>query len=74
MSYIVQETLVMESLFNKVVSLQVTLLEKTPTQAFSCETCETIKNTYFEEHLLTTASEISYWQTLTEPWTILWKI
>ena len=28
----------------------------TPTQVFSCEFCEIFKNTYFEEHLRTTAS------------------
>ena len=31
-------------------------LKKTPTQVFSCEYCETVKNTYFEEYLRTTAS------------------
>ena len=30
-------------------------LKKTPTQVFSCKVCETFKNTYFEEHLRTTA-------------------
>ena len=28
----------------------------TPTQMLSCEVCETFKNTYFEEHLQTTAT------------------
>ena len=28
----------------------------TPTQMFSCEICETLKNTYFEQHLWTTGS------------------
>ena len=28
---------------------------ETPTQVFSCEICKTFKNTYFEEHLQTTA-------------------
>ena len=37
----------MESFFNKVV----------PAQVFSCEYCEISKNTYFEEHLRTAASE-----------------
>ena len=37
----------LESLYKKVV----------PTQVFSCEYCETFKNTYFEEHLRTTAFE-----------------
>ena len=46
----------MESLFNKVAGLG--LQHKgTPTQVFSCEICEIFKNTYFEEHLRTTASE-----------------
>ena len=31
--------------------------KETPTQMLSCEVWETLKNTYFEEHLLTTASE-----------------
>ena len=39
---------VLESLFNKVAG--------TPTQVFSCEICEIFKNTYFEEHMRTTAS------------------
>ena len=30
--------------------------QKTPTQVFSCEYCETLKNTCFEEHLRTAAS------------------
>ena len=38
----------LESLFNKVPGLKfVTLLKKRPTQVFSCEICETFKNTYF---------------------------
>ena len=28
----------------------------TPTQVLSCEVCETFKNTYFGEHMQTTAS------------------
>ena len=35
----------------------VSLLEKTPTQVFCCEIFENFKNTYFEEHLRTTAPE-----------------
>ena len=31
-------------------------IKKTPAQMLSCEICETFKNTYFEEHLWTTAS------------------
>ena len=45
-----RKTPVLESFFNKVTDLQ------TPTQVFSCEYCEIFKNTYFEEHLQTTAS------------------
>ena len=37
----------LESVFNKVV----------PTQVFSSEYCKIFKNTYFEEHLRTAASE-----------------
>ena len=37
-----------------------TLLKKTPTQEFSCETCEIFKNIYFEEHLRTAASKKQY--------------
>ena len=33
-----------------------TLLKYTPAQVFSCEIYEIFKNTYFEEHLRTTAS------------------
>ena len=29
-----------------------------PTQVFSCQYCEIFKNTYFEEHLQTTATYI----------------
>ena len=32
------------------------LFKKTPTQVFSCEIFENFKNTYFEEHVRTTAS------------------
>ena len=42
----------LESLFNKVADL------KAPPQVFSCEYCEIFKNTYFEEHLRTAASDI----------------
>ena len=31
--------------------------KETPTKVLSCEVCETFKNTYFEEHLRTAASE-----------------
>ena len=42
----------LESLFDNVAGLQAW----TPTQVFSCEYCEILKNTYFEEHLQTAAS------------------
>ena len=32
--------------------------DKTPTQVFSCEYCEIPKNTYFEKHLRTAASQM----------------
>ena len=35
-------------------------LKKAPTQLLSCEYCEIFKNTYFEEHLQTTASLKSF--------------
>ena len=42
----------LESLFNKVAGLRfVTLLKKPPTPVFSCEICETFKNTYFQKRL-----------------------
>ena len=48
----------LESLFNKVANLRpASLLEKTPAQVFSCEIWESFRNTYFEEHLRTTAPE-----------------
>ena len=34
-------------------------LKETQAQLFSCEYCEVFKNTYFEEHLRTAASEIT---------------
>ena len=34
-----------------------TLLKETPTQVFSSENCEFLKNTFSEEHLQTTASD-----------------
>ena len=33
--------------------------EETPTRMFSSEYCKIFKNTYFEEHLLTAASDFS---------------
>ena len=34
--------------------------KETPTQAFSCEYCKIFKNTYFEKHLQTAASNSGY--------------
>ena len=48
----------LESLFNKVAGLSfVTLSKKPPTQVFSCEICETFKNTYFHRILPVVASD-----------------
>ena len=59
-----RKTLVLESLFNKNADLQIfrstTLLEREPTQVFSCESCEIFKKIDFEEHLWTTASKNQY--------------
>ena len=46
----------LEYLFNKVARLQPCNFIKKRLQAFSYEICEIFKNTYFEEHLGTTAS------------------
>ena len=52
-------TPVSKSLFNKLQLFRLlTLLTRDPTVVFSCEICEVFKNTYFEKHLRTTASEI----------------
>ena len=52
---------VLESLFNKVASLKAyNFIKKTPTQVLSCEICQIFRNTYFEEHLGTTASANAY--------------
>ena len=53
-----RKTPVWKSLFNKFAGLQpcIFIKKETPTQVFSCEICETFTNTYFEEHLRTTAS------------------
>ena len=51
---------VFESVFNRIADLQgcnVTK-KKTPTQVFSCDICEIVKNIYFEEHLQTITSNI----------------
>ena len=50
----------LESLFNKIADLQgCNLIKKvTAAQVFSCDYCETLKNTYFEKHLQTAAFEI----------------
>ena len=42
----------LESLYNKFL---IKSLKKNQTQVFYCEYCEIFKNTYFKEHLLTTA-------------------
>ena len=42
-----------------VAKMSATLLKRDSTQLFSCENCEILKNTYFEEYLRTTASIIS---------------
>ena len=44
------------NIYRKVADLQL-YWEKTPTQMFSSEYYEIFKNTYFEEHLLTAASD-----------------
>ena len=49
----------LEPLFNKVASL-LFYYKETQTQVFSSEICEIFKNTYFEEHLRTTASGACY--------------
>ena len=50
----------LESLFNEVVGLRfVTLLKKLQTQVFSCEICETFKNTYFHRTLPVATSDFS---------------
>ena len=47
----------LEPVFNEVAALEAaTLLKKPPTQVFSCKIGEIFENTYFEEHLRTTAS------------------
>ena len=49
----------LKSLFNKVAGLRpVTLLKESPTQVFSCEHCKMFKNSYFEEHIRTAASNL----------------
>ena len=49
-----KKTLVLESLLQAL--RPVNLLKKTLTKALSCEFCEIIENTYFVEHLRTTAT------------------
>ena len=44
--------------FNKVAGAAGNFIkQETLTQVFSCEFCEIFKNTFFSEHLWTTASE-----------------
>ena len=50
-----RKTLALESLFKKVAGLK-----ESPTQLLSCEICEIVKNTYFEQHLRTTTSWNSF--------------
>ena len=45
------------SFLNKVAGLSNFIKKETLTQVFSREFCETFKNTYFEEHLQTAASD-----------------
>ena len=70
----------LESLFNKVAGLQVCnfIKKETLAQVFSCEFCEIFKNTYFEEHLQTAASnsffqEDVYGQDTAIPYVVLAK-
>ena len=52
-----RKTSVPESLFNKVAGLRLAaLLKKTLAQVFFGEFCEYLRNTFFTEHLLMTAS------------------
>ena len=52
------KTSVLESLFNKAAGLGLQLYQlETPTQMLSCKICEIYKNTFFEEHLRTAASQ-----------------
>ena len=44
------------SIANDIVIIRKLCKKETPTQMFSCEICENFKNTYFDEHLQTTAS------------------
>ena len=56
--HIHKKTPVLKSLLNKVAASKAcTFIKKTTSQMFSCEYCEISKNTYFEEHLHTAASE-----------------
>ena len=50
----------LESLFNKVVALGLQLFKKeTSTEVSPCKYFEVSKNTYFEEHLRTAASDVT---------------
>ena len=61
---------IMESLLNKVASLQACnfIKKRTPTQVFSCGVCKVFKNTYFEEYLRTTAFVVSF------SWHLCWSL
>ena len=53
---------VFKSHFNKIADL--TYLKETPTEVFSCEYCEILKSTYFEEHLrMATSTQWKAWIT-----------
>ena len=56
-----QENTCVGVFFNKVAGLQAAdFFRKGSNTEVSCEVCETFKNTYFEEHLQTTASKAFY--------------
>ena len=55
-SQVSQKTLVLESLFNKVIGNQACNFIKIRLQICSFETSEIFKNTYFKEHLPTDAT------------------
>ena len=52
-----RKALVLEYLFNKVTGVQL-YQKETLRQVFSSENFSDVENTYFEEHLLMTASDI----------------
>ena len=52
-----RKTPVTESVFDKAAALKACNFIKKNSQFFSDEICKIVKNTYFEEHLQTTASD-----------------